>query len=209
MVARLLTGLTCHITPKAVLRERLSAQFRGTVFTPAAWREWSAYFQPHLPQGAPSSPALANLSAFRLDLRLAALADDAGVCYTRYADDLAFSGERELARGIDSFKRTVAAIAAGEGFAVNPRKTRLMLQSQRQQLTGVVVNARANARRDDYENLKAAIHNCARYGPSQQNRENVDDFRAHLAGRIAYVSQLNPVRGARLAASFATIAWPG
>lgn len=208
-VARLLTGLTCHITPKAVLRERMSALPGASVFTPAAWREWSAYFQPHLPQGAPSSPALANLAAFKLDLRLAALADDAAVCYTRYADDLAFSGERELARGINSFKQTIAAIAAVEGFAINPRKTRLMLRSQRQQLTGVVVNACANTRRDDYENLKATIYNCARYGPAQQNRENVSDFRAHLAGRIAYATQLNPVRGAKLAASFAAIAWPG
>lgn len=204
-VARLLTGLTCHITPKAVLREQMG--LAGGAM-PTAWREWSGYFQPHLPQGAPSSPALANLCAFKLDLRLAALADDAGVRYTRYADDLAFSGARELARGIDSFKRTVTTIAAAEGFAVNTRKTRLMLQSQRQQLTGVVVNAGANIRRDDYDQLKAALHNCVRHGAAGQNRDNVRNFRAHLAGRIAHVSQLNPARGARLAASFAAIAWP-
>ena len=227
-VARLLTGLTCHITPKAVLREPMGAARGGhagmaataagaamdtaasaySLIQPDLWRAWSAYFQPHLPQGSPSSPALANLCAFRLDLRLAALADDAGVHYTRYADDLAFSGERDLARGIESFKRTVATIAAAEGFAVNTRKTRLMLQSQRQQLTGVVVNSRANTRRDDYDQLKAVLHNCARHGPAGQNRANLRDFRAHLAGRIAHVSQLNPVRGARLAASFAAIAWP-
>jgi hypothetical protein len=203
-VARLLTGLTCHITPKGVLLEQMKVAGGG----PAGWREWSGYFAPHLPQGAPSSPALANLCAFKLDLRLAALADDAGVRYTRYADDLAFSGERELARGIDSFKRTVTTIAATEGFAVNTRKTRLMLRSQRQQLTGVVVNAGANIRRDDYEQLKAALHNCVRHGPASQNRDHVRNFRAHLAGRIAHVSRLNPARGARLAASFAAIAWP-
>jgi hypothetical protein len=47
-----------------------------------------------------------------------------------------------------------------------------------------------------------------RHGPAGQNRDNVHNFRAHLAGRIAHVSQLNPARGARLAASFAAIAWP-
>lgn len=203
-VARLLTGLTCHITPKAVLRERMAGQAHDAT----AWRAWSAWFAPHLPQGAPSSPALANLCAFGLDLRLAALADDAGARYTRYADDLAFSGERSLVRGIDSFKRTVTMIAAAEGFAINTRKTRLMLRSQRQQLTGVVVNAGTNIRRDDYDQLKAALHNCVRHGPASQNRENLRNFRAHLAGRIAHVSQLNPARGARLAASFAAIAWP-
>lgn len=204
-VARLLAGLTCNLTPKAVLRERMAAMAAD----PAAWRTLSRFYQPHLPQGAPTSPALANLCAFRLDLRLAALADDAGLRYTRYADDLAFSGGRELARGIDRFKSMVAAIAAAEGFAVNPGKTRLMLQAQRQQLTGVVVNARVNTRRDDYERLKAVLHNCARHGPAAQNREQVPDFRAHLMGRIAHVRRLNPARGARLAADFAAIVWPG
>ena len=65
-----------------------------------------------------------------------------------------------------------------------------------------------NIRRDDYDQLKAALHNCVRHGPAGQNRDNVRNFRAHLAGRIAHVSQLNPARGARLAASFAAIAWP-
>ncbi|HEY4372591.1 MAG TPA: reverse transcriptase family protein [Burkholderiales bacterium] len=205
-VARLLTGLTCHITPKAVLRERISANAAG--YDPAAWRVWSAWFSPHLPQGAPSSPALANLCAFNLDLRLGTLAADAGVHYTRYADDLAFSGERALARGVESFKRTVAVIAAGEGFAVNTRKTHLMLRSQRQQLTGVVVNARPNVRRTDYDELKAILHNCVRHGPVSQNRAGLPDFRAHLAGRITHICTLNPVRGVRLAAAFDAIAWP-
>ena len=204
-VARLLTGLTCHITTKAVLRERMAARAHD----PTSWRTLSAWFAPHLPQGAPSSPALANLCSFRLDLRLTALADDAGVHYTRYADDLAFSGDRSLARGIESFKRAVTTIVASEGYTINTRKTRLMLHSQRQQLTGVVVNARPNIRRDDYDELKAVLHNCARHGPASQNRDKLPHFRAHLAGRIAHVSQLNPARGARLAASFAAISWPG
>lgn len=207
-VARLLTGLTCHITPKAVLREQMNLNAAGGAALPAVWREWSGYFQPHLPQGAPSSPALANLCAFRLDLRLSALADDAGANYTRYADDLAFSGDHGLARGVESFKHSVAVICAAEGFAVNTRKTRLMLQSQRQQLTGVVVNKRSHTRRDDYDHLKAVLHNCVRHGPAAQNRDNLQNYRAHLAGRIAYVNQFNPARGARLMESFAAITWP-
>jgi hypothetical protein len=53
---------------------------------------------PHLPQGAPTSPALANLAAFVLDARLSGLARAADATYTRYADDLAFSGDARVGR---------------------------------------------------------------------------------------------------------------
>ena len=65
-----------------------------------SWREAGIlYARPHLPQGAPTSPALANITAFRLDCRLAGLARSAGAVYTRYADDLAFSWWRRLQQG--------------------------------------------------------------------------------------------------------------
>jgi hypothetical protein len=202
-VASLLTGLVCNITPKPVLR----AQSASTAGLARQWRELSAYFQPHLPQGAPTSPALANLCSFNLDLRLGALAADAGAAYTRYADDLAFSGSHAFARGAERFKVVVATIAAGEGYAINPRKTRLMHRSGRQQLTGVVVNLKPNIRRDDYERLKATLHNCLRHGATSQNREGLPDFRMHLQGRIAHVRRFNPVRAERLAEDFRAIVW--
>jgi len=59
----------------------------------------SLYSRPHLPQGVPTSPALANGCAYRVDCRLRALARSAGAEYTRYADDLAFSGEK-LSRSV-------------------------------------------------------------------------------------------------------------
>src|SRR5262249_36743106 len=86
------------------------------------------YPRRHLPQGAPTSPAIANLCAYRLDCRLAALADSLGATYTRYADDLAFSGDRNLARVVDRFQLHASAIALEEGFCVQHRKTRIMRQ---------------------------------------------------------------------------------
>ena len=73
-------------------------------------REWqearTLYARPHLPQGAPTSPALANLTAYRLDCRLSGLARTAGAVYTRYADDLAFSGGEEFTRVSNDSRRT-------------------------------------------------------------------------------------------------------
>ena len=163
---------------------------------------------PHLPQGAPTSPALANLCAYGLDRRLAALAAASGARYTRYADDLAFSGGRETLRRSPALRRRVAAIAREEGFRVNERKSQLMTDAGRQRLAGVVVNQRPNVSRGEYDALKAILHNAALRGPEAENRAGHPDFRAHLLGRIAWVAHLNPGREAKLRERFARIEWP-
>lgn len=173
------------------------------------WRLRKRFAQPHLPQGAPTSPALANLAAFRLDARLAGLARSAGATYTRYADDLAFSGDAEFARKADRFADHVAAVALEEGFAVNPRKTRAMRRSVRQRLAGLVVNDRLNLPRDEYDRLKATLHNCEKTGPKAQNRDHHTDFQAHLAGRVAQFQAVHPERGAKLADLLDRIDWEG
>jgi RNA-directed DNA polymerase len=164
---------------------------------------------PHLPQGAPTSPALANLAAYRLDRRLAGLADRIGINYTRYADDLAFSGGPELLRRAGNFVSLVRRIARDEGFAVNPAKTAVLGAHNRQQLTGIVVNELPNVPRSEFDRLKATLHNCITRGPAGQNRAGHADFPAHLAGRIAWVNAVNPRRGARLREMFEQIDFTG
>jgi hypothetical protein len=199
-VASLLAGLCTNRVPARVLR---------TLPRDCAlpWEQGRKLAIPHLPQGAPTSPALSNLCALHLDLRLAALAGTLGGTYTRYADDLAFSGDEALRRRVDRVEIHVAAIAREEGFDVNHRKTRAMHRSHRQVLTGIVVNERPNVRRGEYDRLKAILHNCARSDPASQNRSGHRDFRAHLSGRVQHVKSLNPARGARLLALFERIAW--
>lgn len=161
---------------------------------------------PHLPQGAPTSPALANLAAFRLDRRLTGLAATLGGAYTRYADDLTLSGSRRLLVGTERLRESVAGIAREEGFLVNQRKSRIATRATRQQVCGIVVNRRLNVPRAEYEQLRALLHN-ARRGPAGENRSGVADFRSHLLGRIAWVESLDPERGARLRARFERIDW--
>ena len=173
----------------------------------AHWRLGRRLAAPHLPQGAPTSPALANLAAHRLDGRLTALAASWGGTYTRYADDLAFSGGRGWGRGTSRLIDAVTAIAASEGFRVNDRKTAVLPRAGRQVLGGLVVNERPHVSRVEVDQLKAVLHNCVRSGPSSQNREGVLDFRGHLTGRVAWVSQHDAARGARLRAALDAVDW--
>lgn len=161
------------------------------------------YMLPHLPQGAPASPAIANLCMFRADRRLRGLAESAGAVYTRYADDLAFSGGPNVVK----LAPYAAAIIEEEGFHVNHRKTRVMRRGTRQKLAGLIVNEKVNISRADFDALKALLTNCARQGPASQNRDGIADFRAHLNGRVAFVESIHPARGEKLRNIFGTIDW--
>lgn len=162
---------------------------------------------PHLPQGAPTSPALANLVAHRLDRRLAGLARSVGATYSRYADDLVLSGDRELQRRLPGTRAAVAAIVADEGFVLHPQKSQLMHRAGRQRVCGMVVNVSPNLAREEFDRLRAVLHDAATHGPEHANRAGLPSFRAHLTGRVAWAASLNPARGARLRAQLAGIDW--
>lgn len=197
--------------------ESVAARLAGICTNAVPGRVWAGaevasetrqmYRRPHLPQGAPTSPALANAMSYRLDLRLSGLARAAGAAYTRYADDLAFSGDAEFARGVERFAIHAMAVAMEEGFDVHARKTRVMRRGVRQHLAGLVVNEHANVRRDDFDRLKALLTNCVRHGAASQNRDGRAAFREHLLGRVTFVESVNAARGAKLRAMYERIVW--
>ena len=165
------------------------------------------YMPRHLPQGASTSPAIANLSAFGLDVRLSGLAEKYHVTYTRYADDLTFSGDGKFIPALREFIPLVEKIVRSEGFQAKRSKRRVIRPSQRQTVTGVVVNTRPNVARPEYDRLKATLHNCVRFGPSTQNHDSHPEFAAHLRGRVAHITKLNAARGAKLLALYQQIDW--
>ncbi|HEY1187642.1 MAG TPA: reverse transcriptase family protein [Gemmata sp.] len=201
-VARLLSGLCTTRLPSAEWNARPAPKTDGSEH-----HTRNRFAARHLPQGAPTSPALANLVTYRLDRRLAGLAAACGATYTRYADDITFSGGEDLRRNESRFARRVALIVAEEGFALNRKKTRVQDRAGRQTVTGVVVNRRPNVPRADFDRLKAVLTNCARHGPAGQNRDRHADFRAHLAGCVAHVASVNPLRGRKLWLLFDRIDW--
>jgi RNA-directed DNA polymerase len=153
---------------------------------------WNGFYERysvnHLPQGAPTSPALANLCAHSLDMRLEALAREFGASYTRYADDLVFSGDENIAKSPRKFVSLARQIIAEEGWRLNPDKTRIMRSTGRQSFTGLVVNERINIARDDYDRIKAAVH-----------RATQDDV-PRVLGQLSWLSQSSPERAAKLRA---------
>jgi retron-type reverse transcriptase len=141
--------------------------------------------QRHCVQGAPTSPGLCNAILLRLDRRLSGFAKKHGLNYTRYADDLSFSGGMDrVAAG--KFRAIVTRIVSEEGFVINTEKTRLMGQGNRQMVTGVVVNQTLGLSRQERRRFRAAMHQL-------QNKAEADGIqRARLEGKVAYLAMLNP-----------------
>lgn len=206
-VTQLLTDLCTSCSTEEKIREISAEHFRFQSNREPLERLRLLYCRKHLPQGAPTSPSLANLIAFRLDCRLSGLAGNAGVNYTRYADDLLFSGSKDFCRFAKSFAIKVGSIAIDEGFQVQFRKTRIMRAAMQQSAAGIVLNQGTNAKRLEFDLLKAILFNSVRNGPSTQNREGVPDFQSHLRGRINWVHQLNSARGDKLMGMFLLIDW--
>ncbi len=86
------------------------------------------------------------------------------------------------------------------------RKTRFWTASQRQCVSGLVVNAHPNVSRPTYDRLRAILHNCARHGPASQTEGSVADFGAHLRGAIEWCA-VNPSRARRLRAMYEAVDW--
>jgi retron-type reverse transcriptase len=153
-----------------------------------------------LPQGACTSPGLSNQVARRLDKRLRGLADKLGLTYTRYADDMTFSGGAEFSGRVGYLMARVRHVAEDESFAVNVKKSRVQRRSAAQCVTGLVVNDRPGVPRKTVRRLRAILHRARREGLDAQNRDGRPDFRAWLEGMIAYVGMVRPEVGAKLRA---------
>ncbi len=147
-----------------------------------------------LPQGAPTSPHLANLVFREADARLEDWSRAHGLVYTRYADDLSFSGAT-LPSELFAF---VAATCGAFGYRLQPTKTRVLTRDRSQRVTGLVVNDRVSVPRQERRQLRAILHDAARRGlPEALQRAGCADSDV-LRGRIAFVAQVDMGLGRRL-----------
>lgn len=147
-----------------------------------------------LPQGAPTSPALANIVCRRLDARLTALAQQFGARYTRYADDLTFSFATKPDIRVGRFLWWVESICQAEGFAENTRKRRVLRRHVQQRITGVVVNDKLTIPRERRRAFRALLSHCKKEGLAAALEKN-PKMREEMAGFAAYVKMVQPELG--------------
>jgi RNA-directed DNA polymerase len=148
-------------------------------------------FRSGLPQGAPTSPALSNLAMVTADETLAEYAAGSSIRYSRYADDMTFSGRFRPGFVISFVRRVLAA----RGLVLNEAKTRLMLRHQRQEVTGVVVNERLQAPRWIRRALRQETYYIRHFGHEahHERRPSVyENHLGHLRGLAEFVVFLNP-----------------
>jgi retron-type reverse transcriptase len=140
-----------------------------------------------LPQGAVTSPALSNIVCIRLDSRIASFVGRRDIVYTRYADDLTFSGASP--GSLMAIMPTIRHILDSEGFALNTAKTRRMGPRRRRKITGLVVaDGHVGIGRDQKRQVRAAIHHLLTGDMDEEQRER---HRAHVQGWLAFMNSVD------------------
>lgn len=151
------------------------------------------YCRDKLPQGAPTSPAISNIIMRENDLTIGAFCRDRGIRYTRYCDDMTFSGSFDKGELI-SF---VDGVLRRDGFILNREKTRFSTSGKRQSVLGIVTNTRAAVPKEYKKRIRAELYFIKKYGVcSHIERAGLDEspseYLANLLGRTSYVLHIEP-----------------
>ncbi|MBO0929490.1 reverse transcriptase family protein [Fibrella aquatilis] len=159
-----------------------------------------------LPQGAPTSPAITNLLAYRLDRRLQGMAARFGYAYTRYADDLTFSATGAAAGKANQVLWAVEQIVQSEGFTVHPDKVTVMRKGDQQRVTGIVVNQKPSIDRATLRQFRALLHQIGQSGWESKTWGNPNptaDIQNVVIGYANFVMMVKPDLGRQLRATIA------
>lgn len=186
---------------------------------------WGTPYQMYfygVPQGAPTSGAICNLVAnHRLDGHimeyLHQLNSDANLkppwtwVYSRYADDLTFTCGKDYSK--EEKKKIVnnlTGIIHRYGYTVNTRKTRSTSAYYRRKLLGTVANKKPNIERQEYQRIRAMIHNCVVNGIESQHhqagKDTPEEYLQYLRGKVSFIGQVNPEKGKKLRDSLSVAA---
>ncbi|MBL7921661.1 MAG: RNA-directed DNA polymerase [Bacteroidia bacterium] len=164
-----------------------------------------------LPQGSPASPVISNLLSYKLDVRLSKMASKLGINYSRYADDITFSGERKNMVSLNTVKKIITE----EGFYINKDKIKYLAQNRRQDVTGIVVNKglKINSKykkkvlTEIYFSEKYGVKNHLGYLIDRKGAEKKANYKDHLLGKIYFIYSVEPEVGKKMLEKYDQIKW--
>ena len=150
------------------------------------------YYKESLPQGAPTSPAITNIIMYDFDEKIGAFCHKNGISYTRYCDDMTFSGDFD--------EKEIIALVSDElkrlGLFLKNRKTAVISSTKRQTVTGIVVNEKINLTKEYKKRIRQEIYYIEKFGLEEHaKRQGITDVKGYLCslkGRISYVLQTCP-----------------
>lgn len=151
------------------------------------------YYRDGLPQGAPSSPAITNILLREFDDSVGAWCAAKGIAYTRYCDDMTFSGDLDEREIIDF----VTPALLRHGFLLHAKKTRCISAAQRQTVTGIVVNQKPSVPASARRAIRKEVYFCQKFGV-EAHLAHIDSpltperYLHSLAGRIAFALATDP-----------------
>ena len=150
------------------------------------------YYKESLPQGAPTSPAITNIIMYDFDEAVGSFCNEKKIAYTRYCDDMTFSGDFDEGEVIAFVKGELCKL----GLFLKNRKTAVIPASKRQTVTGVVVNEKLNITKDYKKKIRQEMHYIQKFGlDGHVSRCKISDKQQYvlsLRGRIAFVLQTTP-----------------
>lgn len=175
-------------------------QVKELVFPPEVYAEplrvlltMLCYYRDALPQGAPTSPAISNIILHSFDDEMSIWCRERDITYTRYCDDLSFSGSFDPSE----VRRHAARELSKMGFYLNDAKTQLLRPGQRQCVTGIVVNRQPGVPVEYRRALRQELYYCRRFGVAEHlHRRGLDcpsrSYLLRLLGRVSHVLSVTP-----------------
>ena len=196
-----------HVGKKKVLKldiegffdNILYSQVKDTVFYKEKYSEpirvlltMLCYYKDSLPQGAPTSPAITNIIMYDFDETVGAFCNGRNIAYTRYCDDMTFSGDFSEKEIIDFVKIELSKL----GLHLKNRKTAVIPATKRQCVTGMVVNEKINITREYKNKIRQEMYYIKKFGlDGHLNKMGISDkaqYLLSLRGKISFVLQTIP-----------------
>ena len=159
-------------------------------------------YEYRLPQGAPTSPFLASLALSNLDYRLMKLAESNHITYTRYFDDVSFSGNNRVM----ALEKTIMQIIKQEGYKVKTSKRKLFEKGREKEVNGILIIDKKLLLKNT-EELFDYVSDISKYGLSKLRSDNPEKEKQSLKGKIGFLRQVDQEQANKIEAVFASILW--